>query len=571
MFFFSRLFVLLSFSLLGVGGLFSQPSERDLNKEFAVSYLENLTLSLLEREPAVVRSLLSKSEAFGAKKISDYWYWRARFLPSSWRQSQFEWLRNAFVLNEWYREKLRLESAKIFARLAYELDRHQEFVAEYVNWSSSFQDNVEINYYLALSYQKSGEAERARELAERMLFLWADVRYFRILFDTGIPIDILLSRLRFYFSKAENRSPDLLRYLILANAEQPALVENLLTLYLDFFENDYFVAAQRFLLAQKDRPVLAEMFFQNHRTTDFLMISKVLEKIEDRRYAEKWLEELEGLYSVDSDYDGIAEERLHFIKGRLVERRIRSFGTRARDFTIFFNSFGEPERYRDFSEQNGKSEIVEVEYQAYPFVGQVEKQSGGQKLHYKVSAGYLDWKLTDAKRIKPLYWARVPLEYSSLSEQEILKDTYEVALYRSTTVRDETLLFLEQPVFRPEELVLTNLYRFYQGKVIRAQYDENGNGHPEKIVTFQDGMSEIARDIDEDGFFELRVQKSLEGNALYYLDTDEDSYVDFLSIQRDQKTSQILKSPNESASDFKSVLLPSIDWVPHSRTPVTIE
>ena len=292
-----------------------------LDYEFAQKYLKEAYNLSLEDRMIEIQKLLELSTEYRGQEISDYWYLLTTAYDEKWEKSRFDWLNKAFEIDQWFEVPL-IKPALALVQILYKWGMYEDIITWSEKWKVEITDNKSIQYYLALAYNKSGERKKAIELSLNNLERYDyEERYFRILLDTpNVDRDTWVN-FHFYLENYPPKSPDILRYLI-SRSTDISHTEDLLSVYTSLFGDDYFTTAQRILLQRNNLISRSDIFFKNYKTSDFLILSQVIHNVSKVRPIEQSVLDLNGLYVMDQDYNGIPEEELTFINGNLTERHI---------------------------------------------------------------------------------------------------------------------------------------------------------------------------------------------------------------------------------------------------------
>ncbi|WGK69761.1 hypothetical protein P0082_02545 [Candidatus Haliotispira prima] len=487
---------------------------RFLDYEFARKYLKEAYILSEEDRAVEVQKLLRLSKEYRGDDTSDYWYLLATAYEDKWEKSRFDWLNKAFELDQWF-EVPPLPPALALVRILYKWGMYDDIIAWAQKWKPEISNDKEVQFYLAMAYNNSGQKKKAKELALNNLERYNyEERYFRILLDIPNVSKEMWVNFHFYLENYPPDSPNLLRYLV-SKSTDINQTENLLSVYTGLFGDDYFTTAQRILLRQDDLVPRSDIFFKNYKTSDFLILSRVIRGVSGIRPIEESLKDLNGLYIIDRDYDGIPEEELTFINGDLTERHLFPGSPYENDIKIRWSSYGEPAGYHSFYNYNGSSSTIDISYGRYPFIREITVSDHDSRRTYSFSPGRLMYSISHEVPLNTFEWALSPLRKPTLLESDIMRNSREVKLY-------ETRL-------RQSDWQLRAKYNMdYLGQLKEIHIDRNLDGTFDEISHFENSRRvKTLRDENQDGRFELSV--SYEDGRLrkYEVDLNGNGNVDY--------------------------------------------
>ncbi len=491
-----------------------------LDYEFARKYLREAYLLSGEDRAAEVRALLRLSTEYNGAEISDYWYLLASAYGSKWEKSRLDWLNKAFEIDQWY-DVPRLLAALELVRILYKWKMYDDIISWNNKWEPEITGEKTMQFYLAMAYNKSGWKEKAADLALNNLERYNhEERYFSILLDTPRVSKEMWVNFHLYLENYPPDSPKLLRYLVNKSTDINE-TENLLSIYTRLFGDDYFTTARRVLLRQSGLVPRSDIFFSNYPTSDFLVLSQVIRSVSAIRPIETSLQELNGLYIVDRNYDDIPEEELTFINGNLTERHIAAGGPDENDVIVRWNDYGEPASYHSFFNHKGSSRTIDILYGRYPFIHEITISDPDSRRVYSFSPGRLTYSLSEQVPLNTFEWALSSLQEPSLLESDVMRSSREVKLY-------ETQL-------RQSDWHLRAKYDMsYSGELERIYLDRDWDGNFDEISYFDDSeRTRTVRDENQDGNFELMVSYREGAPQKYEVDIYGNGSVDYTEIPGD--------------------------------------
>ncbi len=491
-----------------------------IDYEFARNYLKEAYLLSLENRTIEMQKLLKLSTEYRGKELSDYWYLLSIAHEERWQKSRFDWLNKAFAIDQWF-ETPPVKAAKELVRILYKWDMYDEIIALTRKWQLEITQDKDIQFYLALAYNNSGNKKQAIELALSNLEKYNyEERYFRILLDTPNISKEMWVNFHFYLESYPPKSPDLLRYLI-SQSTDSAYTEDLLSVYTGLFGDDYFTTAQHILLRQDNLISRSDIFFNNYPTSDFLILSQVIHNVSGVRSIEDSLRELNGVYIMDKNYDGIPEEELTFINGDLTERHLFPSKPNENDITVRWNIHGEPASYHSFYNHNGNSRTIELIYSRYPFIHAITITDYDSRRVYNFSPGQLSYSISNKVPLNTFDWAISPLQTANLSESNIMRNSRNTRLYETQ--------------YRQSDWTLRAQYDInHLGELKQIQIDRDLDGTFDEISHFENNQrNRTIRDENQDGNFELVISYQNGIPQKYQVDIDNDGHPDFSEILGD--------------------------------------
>ena len=520
-----------------------------LNYEFARKYLKEVLQLYKEDRKIEMQKLLKLSTEYDGDETSDYWYLLASAHEEKWEKSRFEWLNKAFEIDQWFEFQPR-EPALALVHILYKWGLYNDIITWSQKWKAEITEDQDFQYYLTLAYNNSGHKEKAIELALNNLERYSyEERYFRVLLDAPHISKEMWVKFHFYLENYPPKSPNLLRYLVTRSTDISHM-ENLLSVYTSLFGDDYFTTAQRILMLQDNLIPRSNIFFDNYKTSDFLVLSQVIRRISGFRPIEKSLLDLNGLYVMDRNYDNIPEEELTFINGSLTERHVFPSKPNENDIRILWNSYGEPASYHSFYNHNGSSRNIDLTYGRYPFIREITITDRDSKRIYNFSPGRLTYDISRDVPLNTFDWAISPLQSPSLLESEIIQNSHVTKLYETQQRKSDWKLRAEYQ-------------RNYFGELTRIRIDRNLNGKFDEIAYLTRSQRvKILRDEDQDGQFELAIYYKKGVPKKYEVDINQDGSIDFTQTLGDISTKiwHIYGDLNLPTSSYKYAI-PKTDYI----------
>ena len=511
-----------------------------LDYEFAQKYLKEAYKLSLEDRAIEVQKLLKLSTEYRGDETSDYWYLLATTYEKKWEQSRLDWLNKAFAIDQWF-EVPPLSPAIELVYILYKWAMYDDIIIWAQKWKSEITDNKDIQYYLALAYNNSGQKKKAVELALSNLERYNyEERYFRILLDKPNISKEMWVNFHFYLENYPPDSPNLLRYLV-SKSTDINHTENLLSVYTSLFGDDYFTTAQRILLHREDLIPRSDIFFNNYKTSDFLILSQIIHNVSGVRPIAESLLDLNGLYIMDQNYDGIPEEELTFINGDLTERHVFPSNPDENDIKIRWNSYGEPASYHSFYNRNGSSRNIDISYGRYPFIREITVSDRDSRRVYGFSPGRLTYSISHEVPLNTFDWALSPLQTPTILESELLHNSREAQLYETQ--------------YRQSDWKLRAKYSMnYLGELEKMEMDRNLDGVFDEVSYFERNQRlKTIRDEDQDGNFELTISYQNGTPKKYEVDIDGNGHIDFTEALGDvsSKTWYSYDNLNLPSSSYK--------------------